>query len=86
LWKKAAHNYTCYGEGFFISFLPANVDLSIFSSDNGEAETAIVKDGKYYILNGDWREQYEPLIPLGFEACFILYKEHAKDCQSSWSN
>lgn len=61
------------GEGFFISYDP---------NSYGAEATALVKMGKsmddtyYYILNGDFREEYEKLIDKGFEVCKQFFDEH----------
>lgn len=50
-------------------------------------ETAIMtKCNKYFILNGDHREQYEQLIDDGLEACMEYYKFNKPQFGSVWSN
>lgn len=84
-----SNNSILEGDGFFISFLPANNGLNQlmpgFASDDGSDETAIIKDGNYYILNGDFREQYLMLVPHGFEKCLAFYNENINK-QSSWAD
>lgn len=64
-------------EGFYISY--NNYDRSHYGSDT----TALVWGQMYYFLtlNGDHRKAYEPLTPLGFEACFAYFKEN----KQSWN-
>lgn len=69
-----------YKEEFYISY---NASPTI--GNTGHSETAIVKDGRFYILNGDHREAYEKLIDRGYSACVRYFKEH-DDEVSSWSN
>lgn len=73
-------------EGFSISYNPhPGQGLSIFESDDGGPETALIVNDKFFILNGDWRTQYEELIPKGVEACLQFYRDHADAHRSSWS-
>ena len=83
-------NEVMNGKGFYISYNPNPcADISLFNSDNGSDETALVKpddpDNKYRILNGDYRKEYEELVPQGFEACLNFYNERKSDLGSSWS-
>ena len=69
-------NVVARGDGFVVSFNP--------ETDVG-AETALCKDGEYFILLGDFRKQYAKLIPRGFAACKAFYD--ASDAErSSWSD
>lgn len=94
-WERNENCWQADGDGFTVSFkeddensIWGKIGVGIFNGDTPQ-ETALIKDThdgtKYYILNGDWRKQYEPLIPQGFEACKALFdkNQHAK---SSWSN
>lgn len=78
------------GDGFYISYQPdtAAGPFGAFFSGNGETldETALVKDGKFFILNGDWREQYAELVPNGWDACKSFFDKHADEHKSVWSN
>lgn len=79
-------NYILKAEDFFISYNPnPGGMISSFAGDDGSVETAIVKGENYYILNGDFREEYEALVDEGFDVCynFFLSKPELK---SSWSN
>lgn len=98
-WKKTGpHNWELQGDGFRISYLDdtAAVFESSFLSRlfNGDAkdETAIVipnGDGtnSYYILNGDWRDAYTPLVEQGFDACLAFYhQKRLEGAGSTWSS
>jgi hypothetical protein len=89
-WKKLNHNYILEGDGFFVSFIPSNANPwlgTIFNGDRPDGmETAIVKDGKYYILNGDFRKDYEKLVDKGFNACKKFFDKNEDESGSSWSN
>lgn len=82
------------GDGFFISYNPNTSNTfgltfvsALFAGDGDTpAETAIVKDGDFYILNGDFRERYRPLVPQGFDACLKFYKANMAEHGSSWSD
>ena len=46
-------------DGFALSFNPSpGMGFSMFQGDTDDGETAIVKDGKFFILNGDHRDEY----------------------------
>ena len=66
------------GDGFYISY---NDDAPGAS----DVETALCKNDKYFILNGDFREDYEKLISEGFDACKAFYDKH-NNVQSNWSS
>ena len=81
-------NYILRGDGFFISFNPdpsASMLGSIFGSDDGGPETALCYEGEYYILNGDYRDAYERLLPQGYDACKRFYDQQSAHADSSWS-
>lgn len=65
-------NAVTEGDGFYISY--NNVDTGTYGSDT----TALVKgDGEhFYVLNGDHRNGYAPLIPQGFDACLDYFRQH----------
>ena len=54
---------------FYVSYLP-------HSEDYGSNTTALVvgQMQRFFILNGDFRKQYNELIPLGFKACYDFFK------------
>lgn len=58
-------------------------------SGTSNPETALVnKKGEeieWYILNGDFREEYEKLAPLGYEACESFYQSKKEKYNSTWS-
>ena len=91
-WEKTgmlgSQNYVLEGDGFYISYNPdlnASYFGSSFGSDNGGPETALCRDGNFYILNGDWRKQYEKLVPLGWDPCKQFYNQQSAHAESSWS-
>jgi hypothetical protein len=85
-WKQGFNNSVLQGKGFFISYNPCpGGGISFFRGDNGGDETALVKDGSFYILNGDFRKQYEKLLPKGFKACKDFFLKNL-DKVSSWSD
>lgn len=65
-------NTTYDGDGFHISH--NDRDVSIY----GDTTTALVLKGgeAFYILNGDHREGYAPLLSLGFDACMDYFRRH----------
>jgi hypothetical protein len=95
-WKRISNCLQADGDGFTISYKEDDensefgkiaTQLGVKNPFRGDTpqETALIKDGNYYILNGDWRKEYEPLIPQGFEACKALFDEN-QHARSSWSN
>ena len=60
------------GEDFYISY--NDYDIAIY----GCATTALVKGQmeQFYILNGDHRKAYAPLIEKGFAACFDYFLQN----------
>jgi hypothetical protein len=78
-------NYVLNGDGFYISYNEAPPDMGMgFGSDDGGDETALCRDGKYHILNGDFRDAYAGLIDQGFDACFEFFTK--QNNVSSWSS
>ena len=97
-WIKVRRNLTLEpelkreGEDFFISYLDSSANPwlgTTFMADGGGSETALIqrtKDGhNYYILNGDFRTQYEALVPRGWQACLDFYNSKP-ELHSSWSS
>lgn len=78
-------NAIAKGEGFAISYNPCPAPGTPFASDTGGPETAIVYGSKYYVLNGDFREEYKALIPFGVQACINFFLDRPA-LHSSWSN
>lgn len=88
-WKNNGRNDILEGDNFRISYLPGGgldfLDLPSWNcDDNVNGETAILKDGRYYILNGNHKAEYEKLFP-SFEDCYKYFEEHS-EVRSSWSN
>ena len=85
-WRKLSSNEVLDGEDFLISYnLRPWQGVSFFKSDTGGAETALVKDNVFLILNGDYRKQYEELVPKGFEACKAFFDSQPVENVSSWT-
>ena len=63
------------GTGFYVSY--NDHDIGIYGTDT----TALVAGQmeKFYILKGDHRAQYQPLIAKGFDACLAYFKENVRD-------
>lgn len=63
--------------------------IRMFASDAGSPETALVvhndqERNQYFILNGDFRKEYEALGD-SLEKCFEFYKSKKEKYGSSWS-
>jgi len=65
-------NVVTSGDGFHVSY--NNHDYGIYGCDT----TALVlgQMEKFYILKGDHRARYKPLIPRGLDACLSYFAEH----------
>lgn len=65
-----APNMIMDGDGFFVSYNDRDTD--IYGCDT----TALVfgQMQHFYILNGDHRAQYAPLVAQGYDACFAYFK------------
>ena len=77
------------GLGELFNLLGHNISDGKLEVD-GRAETALVLktgNGKniFYILNGDFRKEYEELFPKGFAACKKFYDRNKKKHRSNWS-
>ena len=82
-------NHILKFDDFYISYNPdpGACVFGTFGSDDGGAETALCHGGKFHILNGDYREQYEKLAAEGaFDACKKFYDQQSAHADSSWSS
>jgi len=71
------------GGGFHVSYLHPGQAMS--AADGGTTgETALVRDGQYYILNGHHFEQYRERIH-SWAMCITYFLEH-QDELSGWSD
>jgi hypothetical protein len=86
-------NMILEGDGFFISFRPSSsrMPLVCFDPDTDQGETclALAKKGEaieYYILNGDFRKEYEAVFDQGLQECMVVYATLQVEHRSTWSN
>ncbi len=72
--------------GFKISYnADPGMGMNFFAGDFGGDETAILAEGKFFILNGDFRREYaEAADKGGLNAC-LMYFASKPDLISSWS-
>lgn len=99
VWKEFPLNSVLQGKGFYVSYNPStsgkfNEGLTELATilgskglKNGE-ETALVQEGMantFYILTGDFREEYEQLIDEGFDACLEFFRSMKSEFGNSWS-
>lgn len=87
-WRRYDRNIQLEAEdgSFHISYNPdASSGVSMWAPDDLGAETAVVVDDYFFILNGDWRKQYEPLVEKGLDACLEFFAAHLEHA-SSWSD
>lgn len=74
-------NYIIAGDNYLLSYTPCT---SGFFGGGGLEETAIRYHDTWFILNGDFRKEYEQLIKKGIEECINFFMAH-KDFWSEWS-
>jgi hypothetical protein len=73
-------------EDCYVSYNPAPCfDIGGFGSDDGQPETALVLQKEFYILNGDFRQQYIEAASGGKNSCLEVYRKHKHIHRSSWS-
>lgn len=60
----------------------------LFRADTNQGETALIIDGDYFILNGDFRAEYREILEAGEgpDGCLALYHKMQKGNGSSWSS
>ena len=59
-------------------------DIDIFRSDMLGAETALCIDGQYFVLNGDYRDEFTTAANQNITTCVDVY-ERNKVHRSTWS-
>ena len=87
-------NYVLRGKGFYISYNP---DTSLgytgitylgnilgVNLKDGEETALKTKTGKWRILEGDFRKQYEKAFP-NYQKCLAVYKKYKKTNNSNWT-
>lgn len=91
-WEKNERNFVLNGEPnkdfiWWISYNPTAETL------NNIGETALVKKdlkdkwkSKFYILNGDFRKEYEELIDKGFDECKKFFDKEKEENINFLSN
>lgn len=76
-------------ETFTISFQSNQCLGGWGDAETDKSETAIIdyrnKNTKYWILNGDYRRQYEELYMSGIEVCMEFFREMEGKHRSSWT-
>lgn len=85
-WKSGgARNEILSGDGYYVSYNgnPGG-GIAMFAGDDG-AETALNVGGNFYILNGDFRAEYEAAFDAGADAMLAVYAKHKAEHRSSWS-
>lgn len=86
MWIERQDGYGCYKnfENYYVSYNPMNDPwMNAIGFTNGTPETALCIDGEYYILEGDWREQYDACKTL--EEALQLYRDN-REHSNFWSS
>ena len=88
-WKQYEFNQVMDGDDFFVSYNPDTTAafgaISLFAGDGVGEETALCIDGKYFILNGDFRKEYEDAID-NVDHCRAIYDKNKAEHDSSWTS
>ena len=93
-WKPTGYGNFVLDNGngkYFVSYNPNTnfTHLPMFAGDspNGD-ETALVdcETGKYFVLNGDFRKDFEAAFLNGFAACKSVYNKYKSVSQSVWTD
>lgn len=90
-------NFKATGQGNFVLEDKSKPDLFVsyrpgenftfgpfFAPDDGQDETALFTNGKYYVLNGDFRTEYLEAFP-NKDKCLEVYNKNRVTNRSSWS-
>ena len=89
IWEQRGVNTILRGSDFYISYNPnVNTLGAFFEGDDPSdgRETALVTTEGFRILNGDFRKEYEALVPKGLSACIEFFKSKKAQCGSSWTD
>lgn len=79
-------NYVYKGDGFYVSFNPDTSFGTLgFMGSYAGSETALHDDKQWRILNGDWRSDYQELVPNGLQACIDFYESKRAEHRCNWS-
>lgn len=95
------NNEVLQGDNFYISYNPstgtelmagtftsvANSLGSILGKSFKDGEETALKDssGQWYILQGDYRKEYEKVFSKGEKACISVFRKYEKVARSEWS-
>jgi hypothetical protein len=77
-------NKQAYYNDFIVSFLPSH-DCGM-GPETDDGETALIINGKYYILNGDWTLAYSEIASQGADACLAFFHSKEPMFGSSWTS
>jgi|GEM_PF-3904192 len=69
-----------YGDGFYVSYANGR---DIFG--DWMNETALYDGDEWRILEGNWLDEYEPLVPRGLAACIEFYESKSGEFRSGYS-
>jgi len=78
----------CLTEDSWVSFnamIKPPLGLSICASDDHQPETALRVDGKWYVLNGDFRAEVETAAADSINAIVAVFAKHMPKHESTWS-
>ena len=91
-WINGGTNVCLYApdKTFYISYNSMKTIVMPFhwQSDNGSSETALYRysDDEFFVLNGDFTNDYEKIIDKGFDTCMQFYLSKRDKHISSYSS
>jgi len=95
-WKKLTSNEVLEGDDFHISYnkdtgtdhlggVLTQLGNTLGANLKDGAETALCYEGRFDVLEGDFRKEYEEAFPQGLEACKEVFKKHEAEHRSNWT-
>lgn len=91
-WYEVGPTQRLDGENFHISYIPHTDQLTpheitnVLLAGEQERETSLCREAAHFILQGDWRTQYEDRIDEGYDACYQFYQARKVTNISKWSD
>jgi len=96
VWEELRNNEVLRGDGFYISYnkdtgtdhlrrVLTQLGNTLGANLKDGTETALYYEGRFDILEGDFRKEYEEAFPQGLEACKEVFKKHEADHRSNWT-
>ena len=96
VWEELRNNEVLEGDGFYISYnkdtgtdhlggMLTELGNTLGANLKDGTETALCYEGRFDILEGDFRKEYEEAFPQGLGACKEVFKKHEAEHRSNWT-